>query len=1149
MILLINNIGANNDLVDQFRGALPDKNIIVKSYSKDVLHSLLPCPREVILAAGEITPAMVAALNAFKEQCMQTPLALIAHSPMPGLHTDAVFPLTLPPEELLARVEALCRASMSPRRGPAATLSAPPDGPSTAQSTRTLAILSQIAGATDADRVYFVQLDMERRTWRIAGQYCRPPAPQITHLTGTFSDLGEIAHSLEDGVPVVLNNLPPEQRCVFGTPNILLIPVLSHQPEKGIVGLERLQVNNPWRPDEQAKAEAEAAKLAIAAERLSLSGQLSERAEYFDVLYHLGMEATRADQSLDHLLQTIYEQCAALLPLEGFYIALSNTPKTEIYGAYFIDNGKRLFGISTPLKRNAPGFASYVYFSKEPLHIHDVRSDPLPAELIKIQGEETRSYIGVPLLVGGEVIGVLSVQSSRPNAYTEREVQLLSAIANLVAVSIANARMYDKLKEQARWARATNEIVSSVQPFSEPDEIIRTYANRIASQLAPDIVCYLEFRPENEKFQPLHVISKVQDGERLCAEEAKHQVEILSLKKTTPSPIRLELEAKQQSDGEWLLGVVKHQQLYGYLALRKKFGAGGSTWSKQEQQLINAIAIHIAMTLENNKLFHQEQHRRLLLESMQETTTQIIAEKDIGVAMKTIVQQAAEVFRADATALMLWDKSGENLVIKAHQGLSQKYVEQQKIPRTVLDQSGISKDHNIFIMEPLAEVAHGSREIVMQEGLVTDLVAVLFFRGKIIGALNIYSRHQPRHFIPEEFKDISIFANQSAMAIQNALLYTELSRYSRQLEEEVERRTIELRQEKERLEAIIRYASDGIIFADPDCRVLYVNPAWEKLTGYTLSETKSKDLRFLRVEKAPIITAANRAQLEQGKTIFGEPQIRRKDGRLVETALAITPILDHNGALTYLVAVQHDITQAKELLAMKEQFVSNVSHELRTPITNIKLFLSLLRKGRPEKQVHYLDTLELEADRLAQVIEDLLQLSRLTDKSMTLVKEPVQLQGLIQEVVDTFRLLAEQRGIRLHIQWDANLITIMANRQRLQQVLVNLLGNAIHYIDPGNDVWLTAINQLQGGQPGIVLQVRDNGPGIPVEEQPHIFDRFFRGKQARSNKVPGTGLGLAIVEEIVNQHGGQITLQSKSGEGTTFSIWLPEGDDSEGSSE
>ena len=236
----------------------------------------------------------------------------------------------------------------------------------------------------------------------------------------------------------------------------------------------------------------------------------------------------------------------------------------------------------------------------------------------------------------------------------------------------------------------------------------------------------------------------------------------------------------------------------------------------------------------------------------------------------------------------------------------------------------------------------------------------------------------------------------------------------------------------------------------------------------------------------------------------------------------------------------------QELDLLKSQFVSNVSHELRTPLANIKLYLSLLQHGKPGKQAQYLATLNREADLLHRLINGLLDLSRLDLGKVQPSFGPVDVNELVSNLAGDRRALIAERGLSLQPQVASATPPALADPELLIQVLTNLMTNAMNYTPAGGTIILRTGAQpaVQKGSPPVsdtwvTLQVSDTGPGIPSDEQAHLFDRFYRGEAARSSKVPGTGLGLAICHEIVARLSGKITVDSVVGQGSTFTVWLP----------
>ncbi len=228
----------------------------------------------------------------------------------------------------------------------------------------------------------------------------------------------------------------------------------------------------------------------------------------------------------------------------------------------------------------------------------------------------------------------------------------------------------------------------------------------------------------------------------------------------------------------------------------------------------------------------------------------------------------------------------------------------------------------------------------------------------------------------------------------------------------------------------------------------------------------------------------------------------------------------------------------KELDRLKDRFVSNVSHELRTPIANVKLYLSLLTRGKPEKHEEYLKTLRHEAARLEKLIEDLLDLSRLDLGTTAINLVSTDVNYIVTQLVGDRSYLAAERGLRLQHQAQTELPRASADPLRLEQVIANLLVNAMNYTGAGGQVNLTTAEQSDEEQRWITITVADSGPGIAPKDLPHVFERFYRGEVGRKSGAPGTGLGLAICHEIMTKMGGHIAVESQPGQGARFTVWL-----------
>jgi PAS domain S-box-containing protein len=352
-----------------------------------------------------------------------------------------------------------------------------------------------------------------------------------------------------------------------------------------------------------------------------------------------------------------------------------------------------------------------------------------------------------------------------------------------------------------------------------------------------------------------------------------------------------------------------------------------------------------------------------------------------------------------------------------------------------------------------------------------------------------------------------------------------------------------LQKERDRIQTILENIGDAVFVTDAGGVIEYVNPAWERLNGYRAAEAVGQPASLLNSRTHPNEIFADLWQtVRGGRTWRGELVNRRKDGSTYDVALTATPLMDQTQAVTNIISVLYDISAMKEVERLKSQFVSDVSHELRTPLTNIRLYLDLLRGTTDRtKTERYLDTLSRESDRLAYLIDDLLSLSRLDAGAITPDLRAVDINRLLGSLVDDRRTLATKRGLELTLEWDPALPQARGDERLLSQVFTNLLTNAMNYTpDQGHITIRTRAEDGEGG-PWVAAVVADNGPGIPSEEQSLIFSRFFRGRASRATGAAGTGLGLAICRDIIDLHGGRITLDSEGipGKGASFTVWLP----------
>lgn len=275
--------------------------------------------------------------------------------------------------------------------------------------------------------------------------------------------------------------------------------------------------------------------------------------------------------------------------------------------------------------------------------------------------------------------------------------------------------------------------------------------------------------------------------------------------------------------------------------------------------------------------------------------------------------------------------------------------------------------------------------------------------------------------------------------------------------------------------------------------------------------------------------------LDVAAEIAGQLAIALQQARLLEQTQRYAEEMEQRVAER-----TRELTEAnarlQELDQLKSRFVSDVSHELRTPVTNLSMYVHLLDRGNPEKRETYIEVLKTQAARLKTLVEEILDLSRLELAHSQVVFSPVDLGQIVQQVVTAHRPRAEDAGLDLTVDVADDLPPVNGEMNQLWRVITNLVANALNYTITG---YVAVTVAGDDDRQTVILRVADSGIGIEPDDFPHLFDRFYRGSQVRQLDIPGTGLGLGIAREIVQLHGGTITVESTVGEGSTFEVSLP----------
>jgi two-component system phosphate regulon sensor histidine kinase PhoR len=335
--------------------------------------------------------------------------------------------------------------------------------------------------------------------------------------------------------------------------------------------------------------------------------------------------------------------------------------------------------------------------------------------------------------------------------------------------------------------------------------------------------------------------------------------------------------------------------------------------------------------------------------------------------------------------------------------------------------------------------------------------------------------------------------------------------------------------ERDMMATILSNIDDAIFMVDRDSKVTTMNQAAERISQ--TQTNKALGHTFIEVVRDHELNEVLQHCLSTGKQQTGAVEIKPQKQLL---SVIATPLSGDSGCLVHI----RDLTELRRLEMIRQDFISNISHELRTPIASVKALAETLNEGAiedPSVAKDFLSRINVEADKLAQMVQELGELSRIESGEAPLQKRHINIANAIEHAVDRLKAQSDRAGLNLDTNIPPTLPKVMVDEARVEQVLVNLIHNAIKFTPSGGRISISA--KVRDND--ILVSVADTGVGIPADDLPRIFERFYKADKSRSGG--GTGLGLAIAKHIVEAHGGRIWAESVEGKGSTFNFTLPLG--------
>jgi PAS domain S-box-containing protein len=1039
--------------------------------------------------------------------------------------------------------------------------------------------LREIAETLNADLGRAYVLERETRMARVVVDYPRgdfPPSGVIE--VAAQPALRAVTRTVQ---PLVIDNVPEAVQTdasvaaimTAGTQAYVALPIAVSGQTIGVFELERQSLSQPVDPDQVDLAAVIANQAAIALQNANLLEQTLVRTRELETLLEAA-QATSFTLDLDEVFQNAarltlqaldMDECAILLyvPVEDMLEVAIDLSRDD-RRVNLLPSGTRQELADFPERRRTLENRHVIL-----LHAEDPEVDPHEMAEISAVGAHTRLL--VPLLARDQNMGVMTIDLR--DAYrtvTHRDVRMAQALAATAATAIENARLSTETAARVEELLVINEISRAMASTMDVEAMLRTVRTYVPALTEADEI-YLALYDEDAGTVRFPMDVRFGDdferAPRLLANDELAYVirsrQLLSLGgdySLDEMRRMLKIETSEPNVRAYLgVPLISGESVLGVLAVlnmrsKRAFGLN-------DQRVLTTIASQFSASAQNARLFAQVrgfadelnqavqvrtfelQEERDRLEALYQITSELARTLDMDRVLASALEMVAGAVHADDGVILLRDPQTRTLYNRASylEGTSHGQAGGARHPAEQLG-LWLMANPGATVIDDLHALDYWDASRPGAAEWRAALAVMLESNNEVQGAMIFLSR-QARAFAAPHLRLVAAAANQVATAINNVDLYT-------LIREQAEHMGTLLRAEQDEAEkstAILESIADGVVLADAQNRVILFNRAAERILGVTRHEAIGQPFSRL----AGLFSGPNTAQLaalsdHQARAVEALVEQLEIGGRIVN--LRLSPVRSAHQVLG-TVSVFRDVTRDVEVDRMKSEFISNVSHELRTPMTSIKGYADLLLMGAggpvPEQQRMFLNTIKTNADRLTTLVNDLLNISRLDSGGERLRLGPVDVAEVVQEAVGNLAAQARfaEKPLKLDVRIAPGLPPVQADRERLLQIIANLVDNAFNYTYAGGSITVGAVPLADKGQ--VQISVQDTGIGIPPAFQPRVWDRFARYEQhALVMDVAGTGLGLPIARELVTLHGGSIWFESEVDKGTIFYVALPQaGDD------
>lgn len=956
--------------------------------------------------------------------------------------------------------------------------------------------------------------------------------------------------------------------------SFLVAPIISGDRVLGVINIQSYD-QYAFDEDDLRFVGTVANQAAVAINNARLFTERGRQIEELATFNEIG-QALSSTVSFEELPALIYRQTSRLLDTTNFYMALLDEVHGEITFPLFYEEGS---SCHIPPLRDGDSLTHHVIRSREPLLIQGM---DLYEQVQKLQitplstGRFPRSWLGVPMIAADKVVGVIGIQDyDNEHAYRPDDVRLLSTIASWAAIALENARLIGETRQNVRELTELYNVSVKLSGTLDPDEMQRLVAGAALELLDTEMSAVLRLdvngRVIHQVFADRERVSEGvqipirQNGFTARLLQSNRPLAVTDLAQSDPESPALALGARS------VLGM-PFGTTDEHLGVIWVGAAQPNEWTEHQTSLLSILANQAGQAFKSAQLFDQVRNLAADLErrviertaALEEANRQIIHEKERLEVVHEITMALTETLDLNEIISRALEMSSTNLGVARGSIMLREQQSGELVCRAVLQEQGVVRSASQPISfksgdglagwvlqhqvpTRIADVRLDERWIV-EEGRADDVRSVaavpLMTRDTTLGVL-ILTSPIVGYFTEAHVRLLATIANEVAIAIHNETLYSYITEMATRLADLLEQQ----REETSKSRAILRSVTEGVIVLDEEGRIALFNPAAENVLDIPASEVLDRPMLHLAAQgkteaqrrRAETIHEGLRLGLETAKKRQGIYSMSLELTHPDQTiAVNIAPVVGPDGHNYGDVAVLRDITREIEADRAKREFISKVSHELRTPLTAIKGHVDLLLLGSlgplNDSQVSCLTIAKNNSNRLRDLIEDILDISRIESGKIKLNFKQVDVRAVINDVVQSLRLEAERKDMLVEVDVADDLPALIADQKRLTQVIFNLFSNAVKYTFRQGRICVRAF--LNPGNM-VQVEVEDTGVGMSPEQVEKLFRPFYRADNPLRDEAGGTGLGLSIAKSLVEQHGGEMWVNSEQGKGSTFSFILP----------